>query len=282
MERQTIRMSGSDPSGDDEILQMFFDEGFVPYAFVDILLSSAASKDATQVQAASSSLLSRLDFYTKNLTKELEMTIQRLEKLSETLPGTWSVKLDKSDEESESPSAVGSSKLEYYLDTLSSAIRVLEADMSKIDLQLSDLDSKYESSGRIVEKLQRLEKIKSRLYGVLMLFKEIKRILNLSTNSVSQNNPSITSNLVTVEDFKKSLNALQNTICQTLIESAEQENVLEKNNEVLEEINFLTKLKPMFKGLEKFYPLYSDFVGSIQKQMQDYLSTKDIGSELNV
>lgn len=275
-------MPGKGSSDEDEILQMFFDEGFVPSAFVDILLSNAASKDMPQVQAASSSLLSRLDFYTKNLTKELEMTIQRLEKLSETLPGTWTVKTDTADRESTSLSAVGSSKLEYYLDTLSSAVRVLEADMAKIDFQLSELDSKYASSGSTVEKLQSLEKIKGRLYQVLTFFEQIRSIIKISAPPYTQKSSNMVNTLTTVDDFRNSLNALQSSISQSLAESAEKEGVLEKNYELLEKIDLFVQLKPLFKGLEKFYPIYTQFLGSIQKKTQDYLQTKDISGELNV
>lgn len=74
---------------DDDILSMFFDEEFVPHAFVDILLSNALNEDQIQTQSVSSLLLTRLDFYTKNLTKELENTIWNLNKLSQTLPRTW-------------------------------------------------------------------------------------------------------------------------------------------------------------------------------------------------
>lgn len=56
---------------DDDILSMFFDEEFVPHAFVDILLSNALNEDQIQTQSVSSLLLTRLDFYTKNLTKRV-------------------------------------------------------------------------------------------------------------------------------------------------------------------------------------------------------------------
>lgn len=277
-------MSPVSASGEDEILGMFFDEGFVPQAFVDILLSNAANKDISQVQAASSSLLSRFDFYTRNLTKELEMTIQKLERLSETLPGTWSVKMDAADNDLSSVSAVGSSKLEYYLDTLSSAVRVLEGDMAKINRQLDGLDNKYKTSNNIVNQLKNLEKIKMRLHKVLNLFTQIKSVLTISvtesdTSKVNAKNDDGTS--ITVGEFKDSLQVLEETICQSLTEVTDRETVMEKDENLLKNIHLFIELKPLFGGLHKFYPVYSQFVENIKKKTNEYLSTKDIGGELN-
>ncbi|GCE99864.1 hypothetical protein ZYGM_003263 [Zygosaccharomyces mellis] len=277
-------MSPVSASGENEILGMFFDEGFVPQAFVDILLSNAANKDISQVQAASSSLLSRFDFYTRNLTKELEMTIQKLERLSETLPGTWSVKMDAADNDLSSVSAVGSSKLEYYLDTLSSAVRVLEGDMAKINRQLDGLDNKYKTSNNIVNQLKNLEKIKMRLHKVLNLFTQIKSVLTISvtesdTSKVNAKNDDGTS--ITVGEFKDSLQVLEETICQSLTEVTDRETVMEKDENLLKNIHLFIELKPLFGGLHKFYPVYSQFVENIKKKTNEYLSTKDIGGELN-
>lgn len=277
-------MSPVSASGENEILGMFFDEGFVPQAFVDILLSNAANKDISQVQAASSSLLSRFDFYTRNLTKELEMTIQKLERLSETLPGTSSVKMDAADNDLSSVSAVGSSKLEYYLDTLSSAVRVLEGDMAKINSQLDGLDNKYKTSNNIVNQLKNLEKIKMRLQKVLNLFTQIKSVLTISvtesdTSKVNAKNGDGTS--ITVGEFKDSLQVLEETIGQSLTEVTDRETIMEKDENLLRNIHLFIELKPLFGGLHRFYPVYSQFVENIKKRTNEYLSTKDIGGELN-
>ena len=186
------------PSKDDELLEMFFDEEFVPQAYVDIFLTTINSREINEVQTMSSSLLARLDFYTKHLTKELESTIWNLEKLSETLPGTWSTNtttlLAKDDETSDdkldqsstvlstssSTNLIGASKLEYYLDTLGSAVRSLETDVSKVDDQLTELDIKYKDSDKAREKLSDLKTIKKRLNTVLEFFMQLKTILDLS------------------------------------------------------------------------------------------------------
>lgn len=277
-------MSDKTINDESEILEMFFDEGFVPHAFVDILLSNAADKDISQVQAVSSSLLSRLDFYTKNLTKELETIIQKLEKLSETLPGTWTVKMDGADNESTSVSAEGSTKLEYYLDTLSSAVRVLEVDMAKIDGQLNELDNKYKSSSNVVDQLKNLEKIKRRLSEVLNLLNQVKSVLTISSVDDDKNSANAdggNGTPVTIENFKKSLQALEATVNQSLVESAKREGVMEKDEDLLKRIKLFIALKPLLQGIDKFYPAYSQFADAIRKRTNEYLGAKDIGGELN-
>lgn len=271
-------------SSDDEILKMFFDEAYVPQAFVDILLTNATAKGINQVQTVSSSLLSRLDYYTKHLTKELETTIRNLENLSETLPGTWAVNASVEGED-EGPLTLtglqGSSKLEYYLDTLASAVRALETDMEKIDFQMSELNSKYESSTDVVEKLFKLETVKERLHKVLKHFTNMKTILAISAGSTAKQSSEDTLN-ISITEFKVSLKILEKTINHSLVESSSKEVSSEINEELLKKIDLFTELRPLFKGLDKFYPPYSDFAEKIKREAQYYLSTKDIGGDLNI
>lgn len=271
-------------SSDDEILKMFFDESYVPQAFVDILLTNATAKGINQVQTVSSSLLSRLDYYTKHLTKELETTIRNLENLSETLPGTWTVNASVEGED-EGPLTLtglqGSSKLEYYLDTLASAVRALETDMEKIDGQMSELNLKYESSTDVVEKLFKLETVKERLHKVLKHFKNMKTILAISAGSTAKQSSEDALN-ISITEFKVSLKILEETINHSLVESSSKEVSSEINEELLNKIDLFTELRPLFKGLDKFYPPYSDFVEKIKREAQYYLSTKDIGGDLNI
>lgn len=271
-------------STDDEILKMFFDEAFVPQAFVDILLTNATGKGINQVQTVSSSLLSRLDYYTKHLTKELETTIRNLENLSETLPGTWTVNSSFQGEDEEPITLTGlqgSSKLEYYLDTLASAVRALETDMEKIDCQMSELNSKYESSTNVVEKLSKLETVKERLHIVLKHFNNMRTILAISAGSAAKESNEDTLN-ISITEFKVSLKILEETISQSLVVSSSKEVSSEKNEELLKKIDLFTELRPLFKGLDKFYPPYSEFAEKIKREAQYYLSTKDIGGDLNI
>lgn len=270
---------------EDEILKIFFDESFVPQAFVDILLSNAADRGIDQVQSISSSLLGRLDYYTKHLTKKLESTIGELENLSETLPGTWAVSVDKGansdDYSSSSKKTGGSSKLEYYLDTLGSAVRALEMDVTKIDRQLEQLSLKYEESQCPVEKLQNLRKIKERLLKVSQNFNTLRVILDISSGSAVKE-PTTQQSHISLYDFELSLNTLEDTICQSLTKTSNEESPSETNRALLKRIEVFTELKPLFKGLDKFYPIYSEFSENIKIASQNYLNSKDIEDELGI
>nr|4U6U_A Chain A, Cog7 [Kluyveromyces lactis]4U6U_C Chain C, Cog7 [Kluyveromyces lactis] len=69
----------------DPLLDMFFDDDFVPQAFVDILLSSFQTSQLEELKTNCSSLLSKMDYYSGHITKELESTIQVLQKPAELI-----------------------------------------------------------------------------------------------------------------------------------------------------------------------------------------------------
>ncbi|CCE63565.1 hypothetical protein TPHA_0F00790 [Tetrapisispora phaffii CBS 4417] len=262
----------------DKLLDMFLDKDFVPQSYVDVLLSATSTEDLTKTQAVSSALLARFDYYTKTLTNELKTSLESLEKLSETIPSTWSSStLDKATLGTSEPSnAHGSSKLEYYLETLGSAVRALEADTQSIDEQIKELDSKYQSSDEVVEQLDKLVKVRSRLNSVIKCFQELDNIFSISPNISRNEQDDVSSKSVSVFDFKLSLRTLEETIEESLASSTQAEKHNQRNTELLKKIDHFIELKPIFKGLDKFYPIYSDFVDSISKKMEIYMSTKDI------
>lgn len=269
---------------DDDILEIFFDQSFVPQAFVDILLSNAADHGLSQAQTVSSSLLSRLDYYTKNLTRELESTVRKLENLSEALPAAWAADVDAASEGSGmlSRSNLGRpSKLEYYLDTLASAVRTIDSDMAKVGDQLDELNHRYESSEKTAEKLRKLELIKERLQKASQNFTTIKNILDIA-NVSNDRNLSDSSLTISVSDFKSSLKTLQDTISQSLVESSNNESALEKNQELLDKIDLFIDLRPLFKDLSHFYTPFSEFAEVIKGKARDYLSSKDLGAEITI
>ncbi|EDO17613.1 hypothetical protein Kpol_1061p38 [Vanderwaltozyma polyspora DSM 70294] len=270
-------------SQNDNILEMFFDNDFVPQAYVDILLSAAGSKDISQVQLVTSSLLTRLDYYTKHLTSELKSSIGNLEKLSGTIPITWSASNPSNTSSNSAMIAnndelVGSSKLEYYIDTLRSAVRGLEADMSKIDSRLKELDIKYQGDDNVIEQLENLVMVKGRLGRVTQCFEELRSIFEISYSSKTSVNDNI-NDVITLADFKVSLKTLEETIDESLHGSSKTEKRNERNTELLNKIDHFIELKPVFKGLDNFYPVYMEFADNIKKKADIYLSTKDIEDE---
>ncbi|AJS05692.1 Cog7p [Saccharomyces cerevisiae YJM1400] len=264
---------------DDDILSMFFDEEFVPHAFVDILLSNALNEDQIQTQSVSSLLLTRLDFYTKNLTKELESTIWNLDKLSQTLPRTWASsryhkEAEQNDSSLYSTESLKSSKLEYYLDTLASAVRALETGMHNVTEKLSDLDNENNHNTNVRQQLQSLMLIKERIEKVVYYLEQVRTVTNIST--VRENNTTSTGTDLSITDFRTSLKALEDTIDESLGSAIDNEAKDETNKDLIGRIDSLSELKCLFKGLDKFFAEYSNFSESIKSKAQSYLSTKDI------
>lgn len=285
----TIRQDG-DHTKRDEILEMFLDEEFVPQAYVDILLSNVDTTNMNQVQALSSGLLSRLDFYTKTLTNQLETNIWNLEKLSETLPGTWSgsnstENLTSIGEDKLIPTRTvgagingGVSKLEYYLDTLGSSVKSLETDLKKVELELNQNNDKNKDDNdvkgkQVIANLKDLKLIKTRLNEVLTIFNTLKDILDISTDKPDKTNAQ---QVYSIDDFKLSFNTLQDTIEQTLQKSLQEEDSKTINEEFLLKIEELVNLAPVFDGMDRFQTEYQKFVENIAQSSNDYLENKEI------
>lgn len=201
----------------DEILEMFFDEEFVPQAFVDILLTNKATEDLQSLQTISTNFLTKLDFYTRNLTIELENTIFNLEKLSETLPGTYSKynndKLNhdnninnhnsdilnasnllndlsiNSTEKNNTNSInlknqkiMGISKLEYYIDTLGSSVKSLESDLNNVEKDINNLknnNNNYNNNSNKTATNDNSEKILTKLNNLKIIKQRLNNVLNI-------------------------------------------------------------------------------------------------------
>ncbi|CAI4063207.1 hypothetical protein SUVZ_07G2390 [Saccharomyces uvarum] len=278
------KMADLSIADDDDILGMFFDEEFVPHAFVDILLTNALDEDEIQTQSISSSLLTRLDFYTKNLTKELENTIWNLDKLSQTLPMAWapsrsSEESDKDDLSVYSTESLRSSKLEYYLDTLGSAVRALETGMKNVVEKIDEIDQQKDENNYVRRQLQSLVLIKERIEKTIYYLEQIKTIMNISKTKESVNAANVGKD-ISISDFRTSLRALENTIDESLTLTSGNEAKNQKNTDLIERIDSLSELKTLFKGLDKFFAEYVTFSESIKLKAQSYLATKDIDEEL--
>ena len=278
-------------SSDDKLLEMFFDESFVPQAFVDILLLNTASKDNKQLRQTAPALLSRLDFYTRHLTSELENTIWNLERLSDVLVGTWNMpssseedsKVANTGSSTEPEALLGASKLEYYLDTLSNAVRTLKNDTSKVDERLHGLDEEFKDGMDVIEELRNLQTVKERLNDVMQYFTQVKTISEISRSNADGsprgNQKGTEGHSISLKDLEVSLRTLSETIGEALLESSKQESSMEKNTGLLHKIDQLVKLAPLFKGFDPFYKVFIDFSNNILKKREEYLEGKDINEE---
>lgn len=257
---------------EDDILNMFFDEQFIPQAFVDILLSKTNGSGLDEVRTVTTGLQGRLDYYTEHLTKELEGTIYSLEKISDTLPGTWNTT------ESNSSTTFGASKLEYYLDTLANAVRGLESDVKKLDNQIDYIQKENMTTNEehklMVTRLQELIIARNRLDSVLKLLEHLENIV-----AIGKENGADSTN-VSLSDFKLALRTLEETIVTTLEELMKTESSNEQNREILERIDMLVELEQVVKDISPFCDEYSQFVQGIVKSANEYLNTKNIENEL--
>ncbi|CAL9732129.1 conserved oligomeric Golgi complex subunit 7 [Monosporozyma unispora] len=302
IEKAVESSTNVDIASRDDVFDMFLDEDFVPQAYVDILLSNIDYSNLNQVQALSSGLLTRLDFYTRSLTNELEANIWNLERLSETLPGTWSASQstdDVSNDNSEnngnelttstvsnssfslSPRVIGGvSKLEYYLDTLGSSVKSLESDLSKVELELTQSYKKnggeQDRSKQVVDKLKALKLIKTRLYEVLNIFTKLRDIMVISDADITHEKDAEAIRTFSFDDFKLSLSTLQETIEQTLDQSLKAEDSTTINKEFLVKIEQFVKLTPVFKSLDRFYEEYEKFAEAVSQSSNKYLEGKEI------
>lgn len=300
-------------SSKDDLFNMFLDEDFVPQAYVDILLNNIDIDNLNQVHSLSSGLLTKLDFYTTSLTKELEKNVWNLEKLAQSLPGTWSVtdpienqvyNHNSKDHETEIKSkndtfpspvlnekpvrnigAFGVSKLEYYLDTLGSSVKSLENDLNKLETDLSQRHkntqniNQSEKTRCVIQQLKDIKLIKTRLIEVLTVFTTLKDILFISNAGEIKGKEEELSKTFIINDFRVSLSTLRQTIGQTLEKAAQEEDSDVVNKEILSKIEKLVKLTDVFKSFDKFYKEYQEFSKSISQISTKYLELKDIVNE---
>lgn len=307
----TVETSVDTTEGKDEILQMFFDEEFVPQAFVDILLTDQSNDDLHSLQTISTNLLTKLDFYTRNLTIELENTIYNLEKLSETLPGTYSkyntdnnYKITDSQNPISSKKVMGISKLEYYIDTLGSSVKSLESDLNKVELDITNLEKKNNNNNnnskdfneKILTKLNNLKIIKQRLNNVLSIFKELQKIISIpvntstddGTNFANSKKEIIQNDQINIDSFDISLQTLQDLIEQSLDKlisnesnNLEEQDIILDESEIFNRINQFTKLSPVFHNLKPFDESFTIFIENIHEMKNDYLFEKENKSKID-
>ncbi|CUS22913.1 LAQU0S07e03004g1_1 [Lachancea quebecensis] len=248
-------------STEDELLKMFFDEEFVPHAYLDLLLS-AENMPISELQSISTTLLSKLDIYTDRLTRELGSNIDKLRKPTELLSFSTSYL-----------QAEGTTKLEYYLETLGNSVKNLKDDIAGVNKQLAEAKQNNQESLKTVEEIQDLRLVKTHLQMVLDCFEQLRSIVIISAESSEKCQPQ---ELVSLSSFKSSLKVLGDIITSSFKDSSEVEVSSIQNEELLKKVDFFAELKPIFKDLPKFYSTYGDFVDRIRHEADVYLQGKDI------
>ncbi|CEP61790.1 Golgi transport complex subunit COG7 LALA0_S04e00738g [Lachancea lanzarotensis] len=253
-------MSSSTLSGNDEILNMFFDEQFLPFGFVDLLLSP--DEQIKNLQSVASSLLSRLDLYTDRLTTQLESKIHKLRTPTELLTYTnANTEIERT------------TKLQYYLDTLSKSVKDLKEGISKVDTELENLKSKGQGSTSTMQELQDLNLIKNRLVEISNCLADLRAIVIASFEGIGEDEIPQT---VTLSDFEDSLRVLGDALSADFRECVAEESPTSRNDELLNKVLNYEELRQAFQCLKKFGSAYDVFVDRIRAEAEQYLQKKDI------
>lgn len=284
----------------DELLSMFFDDEFVPHAYLDAFfsndLNSTNLKNSSNIQSLqhrSSLLLSNLDFLTNELTNDLESKIDKLYNSNSIISYSYN---NTNNNETSTSKLKPTSRLEYYIDSLLISIQSLNEIIESIQHKINTIKSNSTTTSETVQTLINLSISKTNLFKVLKFLELIKSIVDIShddtTSSIPTTNkfaPTTSSKtaysntpeiIITPTEFQNSLNILKDTIQeQFLLKSAKElENQIDL--EFLSKVNNFINLLPIFKNLNTsgsgFFNIYNDFVKKISKSKQDYLNGKKI------
>ncbi|SCU87618.1 LAFA_0E07822g1_1 [Lachancea sp. 'fantastica'] len=256
-------MSSSTLSGDDEILRMFFDEQFVSFGYIDLLLSP--DEQIGGLQSISSTLLSRLDLYTDRLTTQLESKIRKLRKPTELLTYT-----------NANTEVERTTKLQYYLDTLSNSVKDLKDGIAKVETELEDQNPKGSTdNAKSVQALQDLNLVKNRLIKVSVCLADLRAIVIASFEGIGEDEIPQT---VTLADFEDSLNVLGDILCADFKRCLTEETPASRNVALLDKVLKYEELRNAFKCLAKFGSAYDVFVDRIRAEAEQYLQKKNIDS----
>ncbi|ODV93349.1 hypothetical protein PACTADRAFT_18842 [Pachysolen tannophilus NRRL Y-2460] len=302
-----------------EALSMFFDEDFSPHAYLDALFTSTLSagpntprlsktkltsvNSLQSLQSKCSNLLAHLDYYTNELTKDLEAKIRYLHSSSSIISYSYDNNNYNNNSNNNSNSNDengidkdlyvnnGTTRLENYIDNLSNAIHTLYDDVNMVNSQISELEYNRDESNSdraILIKLSKLKKIKIKMLSILNIFETAKAITTTSLEddgdndnvtdldkkiapTTGDNNFKKNSEIVSInlDVFTNSLAILEDTIIDELNKSVQTQT---RNDGIIRKIESLIELLPLFKNLGKFYISYNSFVSRLNDQKESYLN----------
>lgn len=273
----------------DELLSMFFDDDFVPHAYLDAVYAQVTPRGVNpwkdpkyiqQLQHRSSVLLSHLDHYTNGLTNELESQISKLHTANSIVSYSY--------EPTEQSKLKPTTRLEYYIDSLSISTNSLDDSIKSIEAKIHGL--KFEAPE--TEKLLLLTHAKTNLLKVQKSLETVKSIVEITYDS---NQPTVSKTRVaptntrssmadiciTPTELSSAVDILSETIIDQLNERQKTETEYEIDRGLLTRIEDFCALLPVFKNLGEFYTIYSEFAKKVQSEKESYLKTKALDDELS-
>lgn len=277
-------------STDNDVLTMFFDENFVPHDFVDALFTSSlaqptldnsdefASPRAIQgLQGKFSSLLTHLDYYTNELTRQFEDKMKNLENSSSII--------SQSDGDDTSK---GITRLEYYVGNLSSSLNSISRDLKHANEEVAQVteQSTFQKTEVSVADLQQMIHIREGITKVIDVFERVRSLVASSTESDAKNLDQLAPTggkpvdideplTVSAEAFQSALSLLKELILEQV--SAERRKAQEDPDTYTEPkadfvsiLDGMIELDPFFRNMSKFSQPYTHFVEFLQKEKQRY------------
>lgn len=279
----------------NSLLPIFNDDDFVPHAYLDALFQQlnrnneqidlTSMKDLNNLQSVTLTLLNQLDFLTKEVTTELEENIKNLENTNSIISYSYSNSNFGNIDSNLKPT----SRLEYYIDSLSIGINTLNQEIATINNSKSLQKPKNNLK---INELLTLSKSKENLKKVLKALNTINSIIDIAktldeTSTVKTAPTSINKDeeiikIIRPNEFQLSINVLKETIIDQFNNKLNNESKDLIDYEFLKKINDLIKISEIFKNFNKFYTIYINFINFLKIEKKNYLNSKnsDINDEL--
>ncbi|CCE79381.1 Piso0_001440 [Millerozyma farinosa CBS 7064] len=237
----------------EESIAMFYDPEFNAVTYVNALLQSLSkpqyqtqtySKDNLQVLSLKcSNLLTHLDFYTNELSRDLTEQLETLQNASDIVTQN----IDASD----SNNVKGINRLQYYVNSLNNSILMLQNDLQNVNNKITVNNIGHPKA---VETLTTLKHAKSQVEKVIEIFENLNALA-----------PKESLDSVTVESFQHGLTNLAGQIHAQLSTTTKEDLSL-----VLDGIDELINMLPVFEDLTNFYPAYKKFTKTLMNEKKPY------------
>lgn len=233
-------------------LSMFFDPEFNVTSYVDALLNSlfgseqlldkVYNKDSLQrVSHSCNKLIAHLDYYAGELTSDLNTRIDQLQYNSTMIAKANALQADFDEDDSVFLNTI--TRLQYLVDSFSNSITLLQNDFK--DAQ-DVLEANSAALMQSVQSLNDLKIIKRNLSIVISVFEKV--------NALSEKPDAITT-----EDFEKSLDTLYKLVKNEI--NAVQP---ESRSSIVDKIEDMISLLPVFRGYTNYYPTYKKFANDLK------------------
>lgn len=235
------------------MIDIFFDSDFVPHAYVDILLNSQEPTNFKENEETLQQLLGTLDTYNKQLTRELNSNISQIELLCSSINGNN----NSSDNDYNNKFEIKDTKVEYYMDTLSSAVRNIEQNLKNLNIeQQQDNNNDKIIIKNVVE--DKIIKDKIKIEGIeeyTLIKKGINDVIDYlkDIENLFFNNNNIDNKIIDIELFQIKLNEIE-------ININEYKDNNNNEKELHEKVLKFNRYRKIFQGLGEFEEIYNEFV----------------------